>query len=185
VGKGPDGLKSGRTGANLRLMRKNLISIIAGVISTGLLVGTASAGGQSGTIGVGAEQDLRGVGGVSLNFDGGMFHAGGFLGFSDDFNNDDTTAFEVGGRFYYHLHSTAMSDFGVGAQLGLFNVDSPGEANDGTGIFIQPGFQIRMFVASNVALSASGGINIAAGDSDGIIVEGDLVGGAGIHYYFF
>jgi hypothetical protein len=165
-------------------MRKNLISVMA----LGLLVataGTAAAGGQSGTIGVGAEADLRNIGGLSVNFDGGMFHAGGFLGFSDDLDNNDTTAFEVGGRFYYHLHSTAMSDFGVGAQLGILNIDPPGDGDSLTGIFIQPGFQIRMFVASNVALSASGGINISAGDADGLLVEGDLVGGLGVHYYFF
>jgi hypothetical protein len=175
-------LKSGRAGANLRPMRKNLISVMA----LGLLAataGTAAAGGQSGTIGVGAEADLRGIGGVSMNFDGGMFHAGGFLGFADDFNNDNTTVFEVGGRFYYHLHSTAMSDFGVGGQIGLLNPD--GDDNTANGIFLQPGFQIRAFVSSNVALSMSGGINIATGDFDGLIVEGDLVGGAGVHYYFF
>jgi hypothetical protein len=95
-------------------MRKNLISIIA-FAALVAAAGTASAGGQAGSIGVGAETDIRGVGGLSVNYDVGMFHAGGFLFFSDDAIADDVTQFGVGGRFYYHLHSTAMSDFGVGA----------------------------------------------------------------------
>jgi hypothetical protein len=52
-------------------------------------------------------------------------------------------------------------------------------------VFIQPGFQIRLFVASNVALSASGGFNIAAADAEGLLLDGDLTGALGVHYYFF
>jgi hypothetical protein len=165
-------------------MRKNLISIIA-FAALVAAAGTASAGGQAGSIGVGAETDIRGVGGLSMNYDAGLFHAGGFLLFADDLDGNDVTTFGIGGRFYYHLHSTAMSDFGVGASLGVTNTDPPGDGDSLTGVFIQPGFQIRLFVASNVALSASGGLNIAAADADGLLVDGDLVGALGIHYYFF
>jgi hypothetical protein len=169
-------------------MRKNLISFISSVVVVVLVgaAGTASAGGQSGSLGVGAEADLRGAGGVSLNFDGGIFHAGGYLGYADDVAVSPIageSAFQVGGRFYYHIHSTAMSDFGVGGQLGIAVVDQ-GE-DSVTGIYIQPGFQVRMFVASNVALSGTAGFNVAAGDDDGLVLAGDLTGGFGFHYYFF
>jgi hypothetical protein len=171
-------------------MRKNLISFISSVVVVVLVgaAGTASAGGQSGTIGVGAESDLRGAGGLSLNFDGGIFHAGGYIGYNDDLLNvspigASASQFQVGGRFYYHLHSTAMSDFGVGGQLGIAVADIGDDSV--TGIYIQPGIQVRMFVASNVALSGSAGFNIAAGDDDGLFLGGDLVSGFGFHYYFF
>ena len=79
----------------------------------------AYAGGQEDSLGVGDEYMMNGLsGGVSVNYDLGKMHFGGFLGY---FNNgdemgDDTSDYTLGGRFFYHLHSTAMSDFGVGAK---------------------------------------------------------------------
>jgi hypothetical protein len=171
-------------------MRKNLISAIA-LALVAAAAGTASAGGQSGSLGVGAEVDVAGVGGPSLNFDGGMFHVGGFLAFADDaalvgggFGGNGTTL-GVGGRFYYHLHSTAMSDFGVGGHLSVLTFNPEGDGESQTGIFITPGAQIRAFVASNVALSGGIGFVIAAGDAEGLKLDGNLTGSFGFHYYFF
>jgi hypothetical protein len=159
--------------------------------------GAAHAGGQSGAIGLGAEYQLNGIGGVSLNYDAGQFHVGGLLGFFDP-PGGGNTVFEVGGRFYYHVHSTAMADFGLGGQLGLASVPNAMNNRDAD-VFLEPGFQIRVFVASNVALSFDGGIVIGVVDASGIAITGQgvgtsltvaggnvgLVGGAGVHYYFF
>src|SRR5580765_6653028 len=106
--------------------------------------GVARAGGQSGTIGVGIEQAIPGfeeadfgAGAVltgntalSLNFDGGKFHAGGFLGFQDP----------------------------TGQMMDRYDTD----------VFIEPGFQIRAFLASNVAISFTAGMVIGAVDASGI-----------------
>ena len=163
--------------------------------------GVASAGGQAGSVGVGAEYQLSGLGGASLNYDAGQFHLGGFLGFFDP-AGPDNTLFEIGGRFYYHLHSTAMSDFGLGGSLGLASVPvGGGMTNDrNTDVFLEPGFQIRVFLASNVALSFTTGIVIGVIDASNVAITGQGVGGsvadlgggnvvfnagAGIHYYFF
>lgn len=155
--------------------------------------GVAEAGGQPGTIGVGAEFQIVGTGGASINYDAGEFHVGGFLGFSDD-DGPDNTLFQAGARFFYHVHSTAMSDFGVGGNFGLVSLPGPGGGDRGTAIYIEPAVQIRLFLASNVALSASTGVVIGVVDADGVFITGQTVGGdgnfglsggAGLHYYFF
>jgi hypothetical protein len=167
--------------------------------------GTAQAGGQNGSIGVGTEFQLSGLGGPSLNIDGGKFHAGGFFAFEDP-NGRSNTIFELGGRFFYHVHSTATTDFSLGGTLGLGNFQFPTGANTSAWdnfMFLEPGFQIRAFIATNVALSFNGGISIALMDANGTAITGQnfsfpsgnqimvgganvgLAGGAGIHYYFF
>lgn len=159
------------------------------------MFGTASAGGQAGTIGVGAEYGLAlgpasaattsGLGFASLNFDAGTFHAGGFLAFADG-GNDDDTIYGVGGRFFFHVHSGSMSDFSVGGNLGLLSIPEGMGSNDNLSlVFLEPGIQIRLFPASNVALSFTTGIAIGLVDADGFVVGGQVSGAAGIHYYFF
>jgi hypothetical protein len=114
---------------------------------------TASAGGKEGTIGVGAEFGLNEqTGGISLNYDGGKFHFGGFLAYSDA-DGENNTDFTLGGRFYYHIASTAMSDFGIGGGIGYLShdtVDGMGNSDRKDLMFLEPGFQIRVFLASNV-----------------------------------
>lgn len=153
--------------------------------------GLAQAGGQSGAIGVGAEFQIADsfgvgapIGGPSVNYDGGDFHAGGFFGFADP-SGPDNTAYSLGGRFYYHVHSTAMSDFGIGGSLGMLHFHNPpGMNNTDTFVFLEPGIQIRLFLASNVAISASTGIVIGTADASGVALTGQTFAG-GIHYYFF
>ena len=159
--------------------------------------GVAHAGGQAGSLGVGAEFQLSGLGGPSLNYDAGQFHIGGFLSMTDQ-EGGNNTLFEIGGRFFWHLHKTAMSDFGLGGNLGIES-DPPraGSPNRTTHVFIEPAFQIRLFVASNVALSFTAGIVFGAVDAGGLAITGQGVGnggdafgagfsgGAGVHYYFF
>ena len=147
--------------------------------------GLAHAGGQSGSFGVGAEfqYNALALGGASLNYDAGEFHVGGFLGFSDP-DGPDNTAFDVGGRFFYHVHSTAMSDFGIGGSLGILSARFMGNPDRQTLVFLDPGAQIRLFLAANVAISASLGVSIGVVDASGVEITGQTIG-AGLHYYFF
>ena len=138
------------------------------------------------------------MGGASINYDAGDFHVGGFLGFHDPGGRNDDELL-IGGRFFYHLHSTAMSDFGLGGTLGIASQNNPAPVDRQTLLFIEPGFQIRLFLASNVALSFSTGVTIGVMDADNVDFGGQLVGGgisvagmnvavtggAGVHYYFF
>ena len=146
---------------------------------------SASAGGVAGSIGVGAEFDIRGAGGLSANFDAGKFHVGGFLGY---FNpaGDNNTEIDIGGRFFYHLASTASADFGVGGILGIQNV--PNGTDRRSILIIEPGFQIRMFIVPNVAVSVTAGMEIGTAVSgpsgDELNITGNIIGQGGIHYYF-
>ncbi len=161
---------------------------------------TALAGGQAGSLGVGVEAEVSGLGGPSVTYDAGKFHVGGFLGL-DDPPGASNTFFEIGARFFYHVHSTAMSDFGLGGSFGLASVPVGGMGMNNTrntDVFLEPGFQIRLFLASNVALSFSGALVIGVVDASDVAIAGQQVGtsfnaiggfgvtgGAGVHYYFF
>ena len=153
---------------------------------------SAEAGGQEGSLGVGAEFGLASIldpvdlGGVSLNYDAGMFHVGGFLGFADP-EGADNTAYAIGGRFFYHIHQMASSDFSVGGNVGVLSIPVGGDPDDerATLMYIEPGFQIRAFIATNVALSFTGGLVIGAIDTSGLAIGGNPSGSAGVHYYFF
>lgn len=168
-------------------------TLLAAVLVAGA-AGVAHAGGSEGSIGVGAEYMIGGsssvlsggAGGASLNYDAGKFHVGGFLGISDG-EGANNTDISVGGRFFYHVASTAMSDFSVGGSIGLVSIDTRGMPNADRQnlLFIEPGFQIRAFVATNVALSFTGGISIGAVDAGGVLLGAQPTGIAGVHYYFF
>lgn len=142
---------------------------------------TARAGGPEG-VGVGIETTVAGVAGPSINFATPNFHVGGLLAFNDPAGADNTQV-TLGGRFFYHVHSTASSDFGVGANLTYVHRPVPalGEIDE---VFIEPSFQFRAFVVPNVALSVTGGIVLGAADASGVAFDGALTGGAGVHYYF-
>jgi hypothetical protein len=145
--------------------------------------GVAAAGGSPGSIGVGAEFQLNGFGGASLNYDAGDFHVGGMIGF-DDPDGSDNTLFGVGARFVYHVHSTAMSDFGVGGTFSVISLPGAPPDDRNTDVFLEPGAQLRVFLASNVAVSATAGIVIGVVDASGVAITGQTIGG-GLHYYFF
>ena len=171
-----------RVRVSMRRMKHTIL--VAALIAA--LAGTARAGGQAGSIGVGAEFQLSGVGGLSANYDEGRFHAGGFLSFADP-PGVNNTVFDIGGRFYWHLASTASSDFSIGGSLGIQSVyQNPGNNVSPrlTNLFLEPGFQIRAFVAPNVALSFTGGFSIGTVDASGVQITGDAVATAGVHYYF-
>lgn len=164
---------------------KNTLVLVSSLAVLALGAGTAFAGGSEGAVGVGAEYQMSGLGGLSGSYDMGQFHVGGFLSFDDDGGNDDTDV-GLGGRFYFHLHSTAMSDFGVGGSFGVgFLGDGDPNTENPTVVFIEPGFQVRAFIASNVALSFTAGLTLATADAEGLAITGQPNGVAGVHYYFF
>lgn len=166
---------------------KKLLLTSSFVAASLFALAPVSAGGSKGSIGVGAESNLSGDGGLSLNYDAGEFHVGGFLSFVD-IAGDNNTDIGIGGRFYYHLHSTPTSDFGIGGNLGVVFDNDPTPPPDGSSstlLFLEPALQIRAFVATNVALSFTGGLTIGLADADGVALTGQLTGGAGVHYYFF
>jgi hypothetical protein len=177
---------------SIRRMRKNILLATILVLAT---TAPALAGGKEGTVGVGAELGLSreniggenlNVGGVSANYDAGLFHVGGFLGFHDGGNTDDTD-YTFGARFYFHLHDSTLSDFGIGGAIGFYSRDDRGVAGQDRDslLFFEPGIQIRAFVANNVALSFTAGLSFGLADADGADFDGQLQGLAGVHYYFF
>lgn len=159
-------------------MKKSLIVAMLILSSAGV----ASAGGIPGSVGVGAEFQLSGIGGLSANYDTGKFHVGGFVGLSDA-DGPNNTIFDIGGRFFFHVASTAMTDFSVGGSLGIRNQGNA-DTTTSTLVFLEPSFQIRVFLASNVALSFTGGIEVGSGDVSEVNITGNTAGEAGVHYYF-
>jgi hypothetical protein len=133
---------------------------------------------------------LGGPSGISAAFDGGPWHVEGILGLLKPAAGT-RASFDIGGRFWYHLHSTANADFSVGGGLGYLHQGRVGTSSDG--VWIEVGGQIRTFLTSNVALSASLGLSIATIDFEAYGLTGQLLagqgpsGGAGIglHYYFY
>jgi hypothetical protein len=176
--------RSGRR-ATLRAM-KNILTFASLAITLAIGAGTAAAGGSPSTLGVGAETTLSGLNGMSLSYDAGTFHAGGFLSFSDE-AGDNNTDIGVGGRFFWHVHSTPMSDLSIGGNLGILidNEDDGGDGTSNTLMFLEPALQIRAFISGNVALSATAGIAIGLADAQGVDLGGQVTGAAGLHYYFF
>ena len=163
-------------------MKKNTLLIAALVVASFAgSSGTALAGGIPGSIGVGAEFEISNLGGISVNYDAGKFHVGGFLGF-DDPPGSDNDQFDIGGRFFYHIASTASADFSLGGGLGIRSQATAGDR--ATELFLEPGFQIRAFIVPKVALSFTGGISIGTVDAEGVQITGDFNSLAGVHYYF-
>jgi hypothetical protein len=160
-------------------MKKTLLAAMIVFAS----VGTASAGGQPNSIGVGLEAEISQAGGVSVNYDAGKFHAGGFLSFADP-DGANNTRLELGGRFFFHVASTASSDFSVGGGLGLRNTGNGANNGSTSELFFEPSFQIRAFIVSNVALSFTAGFSLGTLDRHDVVLDGGLTGLAGVHYYF-
>lgn len=120
---------------------------------------------------------------VSVEYDMGKFRFGGALGFFDE-EGDDNFSLAIGGRFYYHLAASSVADFGVGGSI-YFSNEANGPDDSTNALFIEPGFQTRCFIASNVALSFTGGLVIGAADAGGVALLGQVTANAGVHYYFF
>jgi hypothetical protein len=135
---------------------------------------------------------LGGPVGLSLAYDAGPWHVDSMLGLVKP-GAGVRANFDLGARFWYHIHSTANADFSVGGGLGYIRIGNRAPASATTGIFIEAGGQIRVFLASNVALSGSLGLSIATADFEAYGLGGQLLAGQsfaagagfGLHYYFY
>jgi hypothetical protein len=161
------------------------------IMITALLLGStalAHAGGQADSLGIGAETQLSGISGLSADYDVGKFNVGGLLGLRDPSGPSNTELY-LGGHFFYHIASTATSDFSVGGALGIASVPArvPTPTHDRDfDLFLEPGFQIRAFIATNVALTFTGGLTLGVADAaNNVVVDGQVTGSAGVHYYFY
>lgn len=141
-----------------------------------------AGGAAGGSLGVGVQTMLTGAGpfGAQLVYDAGMFHIEGIFGFA----SNGSTNLDLGGRFWYHIHAAQLADFSLGGGVGVVSIDPDGDAEGTTDVHINVGAQLRAFLVPNVALSVSAGLAIITGDADLVAVTGDLVGAAGVTYFF-
>jgi hypothetical protein len=172
-------------GDGTRRWRAGKLLAAAVVVVAALVWQTGSAQAQEGDrgsfgVGVNTMLDIEGPLGPSVIYDTGVFHVEGLLGFQDN----GQTRFDIGGRFWYHIHAAQSADFSLGGGLGVVSIDPGGEDDNITNIEIDGGAQLRAFIVPNVALSVSLGLAVLTGDADAISITGDLFGSAGIAYYF-
>jgi hypothetical protein len=146
--------------------------------------GTAGGeeGGAGGGFGVGIVAMLTGPFGAAVVYDPGRFHIEGILGFRS--LEDSQTDIAVGGRFWWHLHTSTAADFSLGGGIGFVLIDREDPLDDQTDIHIDGGAQVRTFVVPNVALAASLGLAIVSGDADFVGITGQLFGSIGATYFF-
>jgi hypothetical protein len=145
-----------------------------------------AGGGSHGNIGVGGILYMGGTNGLSLAYDPGPWHIDTLLGYSSTGGQD---AFNIGGRFWYHVKSSANADLSLGAGGSLRHISPDGAPPSRDEVYIEAGILIRVFLAPTVALSVGSGLVVGAADADGLGI-GDgfntvgLSGSAAVHYYF-
>ena len=151
-------------------------------------VESSSAGGGSARgLGVGVTQMLNGPGGLSVAYDMGMWHLDAILSFIDR-PAPIKADFGLAARFFYHLSTGSSADFSIGGGLG-YTKNGGREVGDMTVgdsdvMSIEGGLLIRAFVAPNVALSIFGGLSVLTADGEGVMLNGQPLGQAGLHYFF-
>ncbi|HEY0708326.1 MAG TPA: hypothetical protein VGG33_16085 [Polyangia bacterium] len=171
-----------KTGVRFRLLSFLAATAVGAFVMTN--TAEAQASPVAGKLGLGiATAFSPGPGpdtGLNLVFDGGMWHADAIAALS---GNGASTA-SLGAHGWFHVREGAMSDFSVGGGLGWFryNPEGPGEGASGVGIDI--GFMIRAFVTANVAVGATGGLQVLSGDFDGFSLSGQPVGAFSFTYFF-
>jgi hypothetical protein len=158
------------------------------------VVATSTGFGHSGAgFGVGAAAFLSGLNGIEVVYDQTHWHIEGLFGFSsrETGANMTTTAFQFGGRGWYHLHLGSSSDFSLGGGIGMLQA-SAGNASQ-TATVIEPGMLARVFLTPNFALHAMAGMTMAFGDNvvlgpantiRGFGLTGQFLGGCGFTYFF-
>lgn len=156
--------------------------------------GGNESSGTGSAIGVGMETVLTApfaangagftpAGAAALSWDAGQFRVDGLLYLL--FVEDATTTFAVGGRFFYEMHSTSKADFSLGGGLALGFADSGGNRDADIRVAMEGAFQIRLWLASNVAFNATAGLGFSVGDGSFIFgLQGQVTGNFGLMYYF-
>jgi opacity protein-like surface antigen len=143
-------------------------------------------GGGHGKLGFGGIAYMGGTTGLSFAYDPGPWHIDTLLGYT---GVNDTDVFSIGGRFWYHVKSSANADFSLGAGGSLRHTSPPGGGNSADEVFIEAGILVRVFLAPAVALSVGSGLVVGAADADGLGIGAGfnavgLAYNAALHYYF-
>jgi hypothetical protein len=177
---------------------KACIATILAALALTLAAPSASAqeGGARG-LGIGAQAFLTspgfldyftsGVSGAALTYDAGMFHIDGIFGLS----SFGETGFGLGVQGWYTIHGGGIADLSVGGGLG-FADDRDFVNDDGLDVHLEAGLKIRLFLVSNVALSAIVGLGFIFEDDDDeidddedlLVITGQNLGSMGITYFF-
>jgi hypothetical protein len=164
-----------------------VLSIFALLLFTSRTSLAQNAAGKNG-IGVGAEATTTGIVGGTFVYDAGMFHLDALVGAEVDKND---TNLAIAGRFFFPLHHSQAADFSIGPGVGLVHgqhdAPPPATGTNSTNQFhLEGALQIRAFVVSNVALSASTGLGLVVENGNNRAIIGGQVGASlGITYFFF
>jgi hypothetical protein len=133
--------------------------------------------------GAGAEATTTGVVGGTFVYDPGPFHLDALLG--AHFAHEDEEI-DLAARLFFPVHHSRAADFSLGPGLAIVHFNHPNPPDNA--IHVEGALQIRAFLVSNVALSATAGIGFifANGDNNNRAVIGGQVGGSfGITYFFY
>jgi hypothetical protein len=146
-----------------------------------------NATGHSG-IGVGAEATTTRIVGGTFVYDAGFFHLDALVGAEITKNNTDLA---LAARFFFPLHHSQAADFSIGPGVGLVHGQRDAQppatgSNSNNQFHLEGAVQIRAFVVSNVALSASTGLGmVIEKDNNRAIIGGQVGASLGITYFFF
>jgi hypothetical protein len=137
---------------------------------------------------VGAEATTTGIVGGTFVYDAAVFHLDALFGARLTKNDTDLA---VAARFFFPLHHGQAADFSIGPGVGFVHGqhDAPPPAtgrNSNNQLHLEGALQIRAFVVSNVALSASAGLGVVIDNGNNTAIIGGQVGASlGITYFFF
>lgn len=175
---------------------KACITTILAALALTLSAPSASAQEAERGLGVGAQAMLTspglldfftsGVSGAALTYDAGAFHIDGIFGLI----SDGDTGFGLGVQGWYMLHGGGIADLSVGGGLGF--ADDRDFDGDGIDVHLDAGVKVRLFLVSNVALSAIVGLGFIFEDDDEeinddddlFVITGQNLGSMGITYFF-
>jgi hypothetical protein len=168
-----------------------VVSIFAFLVLVSRTSSAQTAPGRTG-VGLGAEATTTGIVGATFVYDAEVFHLDALFGAALTKND---TNLEAAARFFFPLHHAQAADFSVGPGIGLVHglhqdnapPNGPAPASTSTNqVHLEGALQIRAFVVSNVAFSASAGLGIVFANGNNTAVIGGQVGASlGITYFFF
>jgi hypothetical protein len=148
-------------------MRKHSMLIVVVALAALSFSSVARAGNDQpmthGKIGLGASHTLSGFDAAQFVYDAGKFHVDVDLGFASLSGNagmSGTTAFGLGGRFWYTINQGTSADFSIGGGVIIENRSQPSD----TDADFEAGAQIRAFLVPNVAFTAELGVVVATSD---------------------
>jgi hypothetical protein len=136
--------------------------------------------------GVGAEATTTGIVGGTFVYDASLFHVDVLLGAAFDPN---ASRVAVAGRLFFPLHTAQSADFSIGPGIGLVRrTDHPNDqpSTSTNAAHLEGAVQIRAFLVSNVAFSASAGVGaVFSGGDKSAVIGGQIGGDFGVTYFFF